>query len=448
MASGSRGGICIPYRRRVLTPESVFVWIGIFTVVVPVVLVVVVAIAAVRRSRGAPVGPRTTALVSTLVGLNLGLFILVGGSELSITGPFLVAAALFVILELRRRHRTIAGWILAGTALPWTILWAIYLGALLLRLNDFDAGSVVQGLLIGAVPLGIGLVLVARGDPPPLAPAMTAGAGEPGSRAFGTISAAIRAPSLIGPFGISEIAALVAFVAPVVIVPLLLPGDVPRLVALGIPLLAGSVLATEAYIRAMPTPARRAFEAFSWLGDWELRRFHLSPFRVPTKPAAAEKWLARHPETPETLGLRAELLSLARRFEEARAVAERMPTSTPEERWDRTETLDSVDWRAGGEGDSAGLAAAAAELLPVDGDEHLRAEVSIATAEVRKRMADGRSTPGDAAEPLIAVRERLGHRADGQVGRALRVRLLLTFLAVGAAFAGTVELLGLAGATP
>jgi hypothetical protein len=82
------------------------------------------------------------------------------------------------------------------------------------------------------------------------------------------------------------------------------------------------------------------------------------------------------------------------------------------------------------------------------GDEHLRAEVTIATAEVRSRMADGRSTPGDAAEPLIAVRERLGHRADGQVGRALRVRLLLTFLAVGAAFAGTVEILGIAGGTP
>jgi hypothetical protein len=253
---------------------------------------------------------------------------------------------------------------------------------------------------------------------------------------------------VIGPFGISEIAALVAFVAPMAILPFFIPTDVPRVVALAIPLVVGSILATEAYIRAMPTPARRAFEAFSWLGEWELRRYRLSPFRVPTKPAAAEKWLAKHPETPETLGLRAELLSLARRFDEARAVAERMPSSTPQERWDRMETLDSVDWRAGGEGDPTGLATAAAELLPVDGDEHLRAEVSIATAEVRKRMADGRSNPGDAAEPLIAVRERLGHRADRQVGRALRKRLLLTFLAVGAAFAGTIEILGLVGATP
>jgi hypothetical protein len=432
----------------VLTPQSVFIWIAIFTVIVPVVLVVVVAIAAVRRSRGTPFGPRTTALVSGLVGLSLGVFMLEGGSELSITAPFLVAAALLVIFQLRRRHRTIAGLILAGTALPWTTLWAIYLVALVLQLNDFDTGSVVQGLLVGAVPLGIGLVLVARGDPPPPAPDATAPAGEPGSRAFGTITAAIRAPSVIGPFGISEIAALVAFVAPMAILPFFIPTDVPRVVALAIPLVVGSVLATEAYIRAMPTPARRAFEAFSWLGEWELRRLHLSPYRVPTNPAAAEKWLARHPETPETLGLRAELLTLAGRFDEARAVAERMPSSTPQERWDRTETLDSVDWRAGGEGDPTGLATAAAELLPIDGDEHLRAEVSLATAEVRQRMADGRSTPGDAAEPLIAVRERLGHRADGQVGRALRKRLLLTFLAVGAAFTATIEVLGLVGVTP
>jgi hypothetical protein len=432
----------------VITPQSVYLWIALFTVVVPVVLVVVVAIAAIRRSRGTAVGPRTIALVSSLVGLNLGLFILVGGSDVFLTVPFLVAAGVFVMLQLRRRHRTNAGLILAGTALPWTVLWVVYLAALVLHLNDFDTGSVVQGLLIGAVPLGIGLGLVALRDPPPPAPEATAPAGDPGSRAFGTVSAAIRAPSLMGPFGVSELAALVGFITPMVILPFFIPADVPRIVALAIPLVLGSVLATEAYIRAMPAPARRAFEAFSWLGEWELRRYRLSPFRVPTKAAAAEKWLARHPETPETLGLRAELLSLAGRFDEARAVAERMPSSTPQERWDRTVTLDAVDWRAGGDGDPAGVRRAADELLPIDGDEHLRAEVSIATAEVRKRMADGRSTPGDAAEPLIEVRERLGHRADGQVGRALRVRLLVTFLAVAAAFAGTIEILGLAGAAP
>lgn len=431
-----------------IRPESVFILIAILTLVVPVLLVVVVAIAAVRRSRGAAIGPRTTALVSILVGLSLGLFILVGGSELSITGPFLVAAAIFVVLQLRRRHRTVAGRILAATALPWTILSAVCLVALVLRLNDFDTGSVVQGLLIGAVPLCIGLVLVARGDPPPPAPAMTAAAGEPGSRAFGTVSAAIRAPSLIGPFGISEVAALVAAVASWTILPFLIPASVPRLVAFAVPLVVGSVLATEAWIRAMPTPARRAFEAFSWLGEWELRRFRLSPFRVPTTPKAAEKWLATHAESADDSLFRVQVLTLARRYDEARALATKLPMSTPEERWDRVEALDSSDWRAGGEGDPDGLRVAAAELLPVDGDDRLRAEVAIATAEVRRRMADGRATPGDAAEPLIDVRERLGHRADGQVGRALRRRLLTIFLIASLGFGAVYELIGLRGPLP
>jgi hypothetical protein len=84
----------------------------------------------------------------------------------------------------------------------------------------------------------------------------------------------------------------------------------------------------------------------------------------------------------------------------------------------------------------------AGEILPPDGDERLRAEVTIAVAEVRRRMADARTDAGDAAVPLVEVRELLGARADGQVGRALRGRLLppLLFLCLILTAAG--ELLG------
>ena len=54
-------------------------------------------------------------------------------------------------------------------------------------------------------------------------------------------------------------------------------------------------------------------------------------------------------------------------------------------------------------------------------------------------MGDGRTEAGDAAQPLIDVRERLGRRADGQVGRALRKRILPIFLAMALAF-GALEL--------
>jgi hypothetical protein len=80
------------------------------------------------------------------------------------------------------------------------------------------------------------------------------------------------------------------------------------------------------------------------------------------------------------------------------------------------------------------LEEAAALVLPENGDVRLRAEVAVAVARVRRLMADGRRTPGDAAEPLLEVRRRLGARADGQLGRALRPRVLPTFVITSLAF--------------
>jgi hypothetical protein len=68
--------------------------------------------------------------------------------------------------------------------------------------------------------------------------------------------------------------------------------------------------------------------------------------------------------------------------------------------------------------------------------------VTIAVATVRHRLADGRAEPGDAIEPLLEVRERLGHRADGQLGRAFRLRLWRTLLVVGLLFGVALEVVG------
>ncbi len=136
------------------------------------------------------------------------------------------------------------------------------------------------------------------------------------------------------------------------------------------------------------------------------------------------------------------MLELAGRYDEARAAAAAMPDATPAERWARAEAMESIDWRAGGDGDIEALRAAAAELQPPDGDERLRAEVSIAAAEVKRRMADGRTTPGDALEPLVQVRSLLGHRADGQVGRALRRRMLPLSIVVGLVFGAALYVFG------
>jgi hypothetical protein len=333
----------------------------------------------------------------------------------------------------RRRRRVQAGQLIFGASLPWAILWAIYLVGMIINPGQFDTRSVLTWFSVGAAGLLTGTVLARRGDPPAPAPSPAAPAGQPGSRSFGSIAAAIREPGRVGPFGTSELAALIAFVMAWTLVPIAFAiAGLPPVVTTVVSVIVGAALGTEAYIRAMPSRSRRAFEAFSWLGEWELKQAGASLVNpVPTSPREAAEWLARHPEVDANRWLRVEVLTLAGRYDEARAAVERMASGTPDERWTRAEALESVDWHAGGDGDLAGLEAAAADLLPADGDDRMRAEVSIATARVRRLMADGRSTPGDALEPLIAIRPRLGTRADGQVGRALRRRLFVTITVVG-----------------
>jgi hypothetical protein len=191
----------------------------------------------------------------------------------------------------------------------------------------------------------------------------------------------------------------------------------------------------------MPRPAREAFEAFSWLGEWELGQVRaLTHEGVPTNEFAARRWLRLFPERPELRWIRVEMLTFVKRYDEAKAVAERMPATTPPERFDRAVALDFADWFAGGDGDLPGLEAAAAELVPPDGDERLRAEVVIAVARVRRNIAAGEDAI-HAGAPLREVRQRLGPRANGQVGRALRVRIIRPLLILGALLAAASLLL-------
>ena len=416
-----------------LDPLTLLLVVAAATLLVPVAFLIVVVYAAGRRGRGHAIGPRLAGVVTVLGGMSIGIFLITGADDILVAGPIVGAAVVLAIMLWRRRRRTQAGQLILGTALPWATLWTIYLLGSLAAPELYDTRAIVTWFSVGVAGLVAGLVLIRRGDPPPLAPSAAAPAGQPGSRSFGSIAAAIREPGRVGPFGTSELAALVAFVIAWTVVPIVLElAGLPRVIVTIVSVVVGAALGTEAYIRAMPSRSRRAFEAFSWLGEWELKQAGASLVnRIPTSPREAVEWLARHPETAENRWMRVEVLVLAGQFDEARAEAERLPDSTPAERWTRASAIDSVGWHTGGDGDLPGLEAAAAELLPVDGDERLRAEVSIASAKVRRLMADGRSTPGNALEPLLAVRPRLGNRADGQVGRALRRRLFPVIVVVG-----------------
>ena len=195
-----------------------------------------------------------------------------------------------------------------------------------------------------------------------------------------------------------------------------------------------AIAASEAYIRVIPPFNRKAFEAYSWLGEDELRRLRAQTGEGPplNGPAAA-RWLERHGRDPALAWALPEVLLLAGRNADAWRAAEAMAQDTPYERVERESARGLVAWMDGRDTDLVGLAAAV-EALPDDTDDRSKAEVVLAAARTRQRMSDGRTEPGDAALPLVEVRERLGHRADGQIGRALRPKILPIFLALSLGF--------------
>lgn len=412
-----------------LDRTEILVAVAVATLVLPVAFLIALTVAGARRQRGQAVGHRLITWVTVLGASSLGVMVLFA-EDLRISWPILGAIVVLAGLLLRRGRLRLAAWFVAAAAAPWTIVGALALLSLVLGTGQTDPVEAWLGFLAGAVPMLFALILAtARRLPEPVVVTPT---GHGIGRSFGDVGAAVRAPAVIGPFGLSEVALLAAIVGTWFLVALLLPATLPHPVRLAILVILGALLGAEAYIRAMPRPAREAFEAFSWLGEWELARVReLTHEGVPTNEFAARRWLRLFPEREELRWIRVEMLTFVKRFDDAMAVAERMPVTTPSERFDRVVALDFVDWFGGGDGDLPGIEAAAGELLPVDGDERLRAEVVIAIAKVRRRMAAGehRITAG---APLREVRTRLGRRADGQVGRALRVRIIRPLLVLGA----------------
>jgi hypothetical protein len=421
-----------------LDQVEVLVGVAIATLVLPVAFLVALAIAGSRRSRGQAVGGPLVTWVTVLGAASLGVMVLMA-DDLRISWPILGAIVVLAALLLRRGRLRLAAWFVAAASAPWTIVGAVFLLSLVWGAGHPDPVGAWLGFLAGAIPMLFALVIATARRLPDVP--LVATAGRPNGRSFGDVGAAVRAPALVGPFGLSEVALLGAIVATWSLVALALPASVPQPVRLGILVIVAAVLGAEAYIRAMPRPAREAFEAFSWLGEWELAQVRaLTHEGVPTNEFAARRWLRVHPERPELRWLRVEMLTFVNRFDDARAVAERMPASTPVERFDRAVALDFADWYGGGEGDLAGIEAAARDLLPPDADDRLRAEVVIAIAKVRRQMAAGED-PMTAGAPLREVRGRLGHRADGQVGRALRLRIIRPLLVLGALLAAVSLLL-------
>lgn len=430
---GAPGGV--RYRRRVVDDTTVLIVTAVAALVSPLPFLAAVVAAILRRSRTGSVPRAAAAAVAFTGGLALGSMLVVP-NDVTVTLPLVIVPAVAILGLLRARRRSQAGWLLAGVSLPWTLLWGAHLIAAVSG-GPSEPATIVGAFAVGAVPFAIGVLLVLRGDPPAAAPSIDAPAGQPGSRVIGTVAEALRQPNLIGPFGQPEIAMLVAIVVLAIAVPFWIPATTPSVIRAAILSGVVAVLAAEVYVRSFPVRSRRAFEAFSWLGEWDLARAReLSGGAVPTSKGAAERWLADRPDPaarPRELPLRIEILLFADRVEEARSLLDGLPTGTPDEAFERAALADLVDFRAGGQGDIPAMERAATAIQPETGDDRLRAEVTIAVARVRRLMADPDRTT-DPIEPFLEVRDRLGRRADGQVGRAYRKRLIPVLFVVGMIF--------------
>jgi hypothetical protein len=417
-----------------------FLGIAVGWLLVTLVFAALVVIAVVRRRRYGAIGRTTEQAFAFVIGLELGtLFLVNAGPATQIT--VVVMVGVFLVSWWRRGRRIDAGLHLAGAALPWTFLWGTYLWALMNGWNDFEVRATVGGFLAGLAPFALGLLVASRGDREAPRPEPSSLRWAPGMRSFGTIGAALRSSTRIGPFGVQELATVRAIVA--VQVPLgiaLAIARVPVVVQVVLLAVLASAAATEVYVRTLFGANRRAFEAFSWLGEREIGRLRAQTGEgVPLSKAKAESWLARHTDTPELRWIRAEVLLLAGQLNEGLQAAEAMPEPTPLARVERLSTIGMARWLAGDDPDLDELATAVREV-PTGTEDRLEAEVILASARTRVRMADGRTEPGDANQPLGEVRQLLGSRADGQVGRAFRKRLFPVFLVLSLLF-GTLAVL-------
>jgi hypothetical protein len=425
-----------------LTPRGIFVGIAFGWLIATIALFAGIGYSMYRRRRHGSVGRATEQSLAFLAGLEIGtLFLVNAGLTSEIT--FAVIVGLIVVTSWRRGRRTDAGLHLAGAALPWTLLWVLYLWALMNEWNDFAVAETFQGVVAGLVPLSIGLVVASRGDREAPQVSNTSLSWQPGSRTFGTIGAALRSSTRIGPFGAQELAAIVAIVLVQVPIGLAMAlTRVPVVVQVVVLAVLAAAAGTEAYIRALTGRTRLAFEAFSWLGDREIARLRAQTGEgVPLQKKKAEAWLARHPDDPEIRWIRAEILLLAGHLEDGLRTAERMPEPTPLARVERLSTIGMARWLAGEDPDLAGLEAAVSDV-PAGTEDRLEAEIILAAARTRTRMADGRTEPGDANQPLVDARALLGHRADGQVGRAFRKRIFPVFLGFSLLFGALQVALG------
>jgi hypothetical protein len=374
---------------------------------------------------------RSTYPTNALISLGLGLFL---GTNLTLavgrlqatpsvsttvdaTASLLVGLVTSIVLGATRRRR-LAGWFVVGLALPWTVLFGGYVIELL-QGEDLARFTTVAGFLVGAVPLTIGLIVAVlpEGAPEldPFAPA-----GRPGSRRAGSLTAGLTRRTRYGVVGPGFVISLL-----VTTTVTLFGHALPIAVQVGL-IAAGVLLATQLETLIVPADARRAFDAYHWIGRTAIARLErVSGRRMPRSKPAMHQWLAA-PETPRDISFRPELLAFVGRTDEARAVLARVPADTPVERFHRSSAAWEIEWRAVRDPGPVDFPALIEAIGPEGDPERLLAEGLDAwrRSEVALAAIDPRWT-----DALVAFGRRVGEQArsagNTQRQRALMVNGLL-----------------------
>ena len=171
-------------------------------------------------------------------------------------------------------------------------------------------------------------------------------------------------------------------------------------------LLVGAV-SLAAKVVLLPDDVRAALEAFSWIGRWEWLRARaevVDPF--PATPRAIRAYVAKNEPRPHPAWV--ELLVFSGHADQAAELADRLPTRTPWERFERESTRAFLRWAQTGRNEDGAARRALADIH--DPDERLQAEAQLALGEARAALGEGRE---EWMAPLVALRQRLGERADG-----------------------------------
>ena len=407
-------------------------------VVLPL-LAAATVVALVRRShRAAWLGYAAAGAV----GLALGFLVLGTSDRPALRVAILVAIAVLAVVATIVGERPARGGVLiVAAAIPWLVFDAAILADVaFLGRRMIDPSGTVLSLAVAAVAavVGVSLIVAQRQwdarhprpvDPTPVDP--------PGRRwdvvarlTFGADHwwSPPRVGSLVGLLLGTWLTTTMAHGRP--------PLQVVVIGALGV--VVSTVAYTLGFAIARTPGSRRALEPFVWASERALERLEtVAGGRIGASRRAILRYVRNTAERPEDRWIRVEVLVATGDVVAAREMADRMPEGTPFERVERAGARTWVSWLEGGAVDLANLAAAVAAVEPVDGDERLEAEITLAAAQVRVRASDGVT---DLTAPLRAVGDRLGPRA-WRARRAFVARVFSSAFWVSAALVGIVLIL-------